>query len=130
MNFSNVTEKLFNELKGKMIELFKDLKKNLTEYQVDSSTKSSQGLLYVYVSVFFVFLFLFLIFKFNKRFEKWFEADINTRHALSIKDNHNPTSNILLKATLGLKMYRTHLLIFRLVKWELEIFKPSLANGK
>ncbi|XP_022293480.2 uncharacterized protein LOC111104056 isoform X2 [Crassostrea virginica] len=42
MNFSNVTEKLFNELKGKMIELFKDLKKNLTEYQVDSSTESSQ----------------------------------------------------------------------------------------
>lgn len=59
MNFSNVTEKLFKELKGKMIELFKDLKKNLTEYQVDSSTESSQGLLYVYVSVFCVFLFVF-----------------------------------------------------------------------
>lgn len=59
MNFSNVTEKLFKELKGKMIELFKDLKKNLTENQVDSSTESSQGLLYVYVSVFCVFLFVF-----------------------------------------------------------------------
>lgn len=52
MNFSNVTEILFNELKGKMIELFKDLEKNLTEYQVDSSTESNQGLLHLYISFF------------------------------------------------------------------------------